>query len=158
MEAAWFLYVPIDFLIVSSKAAWFPYCPSEGRSVCALSFRRWVCNRSGPAYLNFLWYTFCEMPCFAKLARSDDAAAERFMGGARRRHRLAPKTARQTRTGTDHMPNVANSQSHIHLNVEMGTPMNSGSVPHASTSRSCFALLSTNRVGLRSCQHQTPQT
>ena len=33
---------PLGFAIVPPKAAWFPYYPPEGRSVCALSFRRSV--------------------------------------------------------------------------------------------------------------------
>ena len=115
------------------------------------------CYRSGSAYLILVWYTFREMLCFPKNARSDDAATEQFMGEARRRHRLAPAAARQTRAGAGHMPHVANSESHIHLNVEMATLTNSRRLPHACTALCRLALLSKNRAGLRSWQHQTLQ-
>ena len=104
------------------------------------------------------WYAthFAKCRASPKKARSDDAATEQCMGEARRRHRLAPAAARQTRAGTGHMLNVANSESHI-LNVKMATLMNSRRLPYACTALSRLALPSKSRAGLQSWQHQTLQ-
>ena len=120
-----------------------------------IRFLAFSCYTSGSAYLILVWYTFREMLCFPKIARSDDAATEQFMGEARRRHRLAPVAARQTRAGTRHMPNVANSESHILHNVEMATFTNLRRLPHACTALCRLALPSKNRAGLQSWQHPT---